>query len=64
MPGTHAGSRPLRLWKVGTEPDRVLGQLANYTLYIEDTIRIPKSIEAGEYVLGWRWDVRKRRSSD
>ena len=37
-------------------PDPVPGFDANGDYAIEDHIIVPDDIEAGEYVLGWRWD--------
>jgi hypothetical protein len=60
FPAPCQGRTPVRgpsaFGKWGQNPTECSGNWPT-TLYIEDTIRIPKSIEAGEYVLGWEWGL-------
>ena len=35
----------------------VLTYLLTYAFAVEDELRVPRELPAGEYVLGWRWDA-------
>ena len=49
---------PTAYMRWGSNPSDCAGVWPT-TLYVEDTIQIPEDIEAGEYVLGWRWDCEE-----
>ena len=38
-------------------PCRCSGEWGPYDLEIVDHVVVPKDLEAGEYVVSWRWDV-------
>lgn len=39
---------------------RCSGLWGPYNVEVVDTVRVPKGLPAGDYVLGWRWDCEER----
>jgi hypothetical protein len=54
-PGRTAVDAPAAYEEWSHNPNECSGSWPT-TVYIEDSVRIPKDLTPGEYVLGWRWD--------
>ena len=54
--GTHPPVKaPMAVGKYGTNPGPCAGNWPT-TVTIIDHVRVPETIQPGEYVLSWRWD--------